>query len=69
MVVLSNFGSTIGDLPSDLTEFPIFPGIEPSKIVGKKYETLAIDIQIIKDDKIKRSWHLEDWVCITYACL
>lgn len=62
VVVLSKFGSTIGDLPSDFTEFPMFPGIDPSRIVGKKFETLAIDIQIIKDEKIKRSWHFEDWV-------
>lgn len=66
MVVLSKFGSTIGDLPSDFTEFPMFPGIDPSRIVGKKFETLAIDIQIIKDEKIKRSWHFEDWVCTMY---
>ena len=63
VVVLSKFGSTLGDLPSDFTEYPMFPGIDPSRLVGKKFETLAIDIQIMKNDKIKRSWHFEDWVC------
>ena len=66
VVVLSKFGSTLGDLPSDFTEYPMFPGIDPSRLVGKKFETLAIDIQIMKDDKIKRSWHFEDWVCALF---
>ena len=36
-------------------------GVEPSRLIGKKCESMAIDIQIIKDGKIKRTWHFEDW--------
>ena len=40
-------------------------GVEPSRLIGKKCESMAIDVQIIKDGKIKRTWHFEDWS----ACL
>ena len=39
----------------------MFPGIDPAKIVGKRFKTLAIDIHVIKDGKIRRSWHFEDF--------
>merc|ERR1719150_2022928 len=39
----------------------MFPGIEPSRIIGKSFETFALDVQIIKDGLIKRTWHFEDW--------
>ena len=64
VAVLSKFSSTVGDLPSGFKEFPMFPGIEPSRIIGKKFEVLVIDIQMMKDGKIKQSWHFEDWVCM-----
>ena len=30
-------------------------------ILGKYFETLALDIQVISEGKIKQSWHIEDW--------
>ena len=39
----------------------MFPGIDPAKIKGKRFKTLVIDIQVIKDGKIRRSWHFEDF--------
>jgi len=61
VAVLSKFGGTVAPLPSYLKEYPMFPGIEPSRIIGKSFETFALDIQIIKDGLIKRTWHFEDW--------
>ena len=42
----------------------MFPGIDPEKIKGKYFESMAIDVQNIKDGKIKRTWHFEDWTSI-----
>ena len=36
-------------------------GVDPNRIIGKRCETMAIDIQVIKDGRIKRTWHFEDW--------
>ena len=65
VAMLSKVGGTVTNLPPGLKEFPIFPGIDPNRIIGKKCETMAIDIQIIKDGRVKRTWHFEDWT----ACL
>jgi hypothetical protein len=65
VAMLSKFGVTVDKLPPGMTEFPMFPGIDPNRIIGKKCESMAIDIQIIKNEKIKRTWHFEDWA----ACL
>ena len=43
VAVLSEFGATIKDPPGP--EFPFFPGIEPTKIQGKKFVSMALDIQ------------------------
>ena len=29
--------------------------------LGKYFETLALDIQVVSEGKIKQSWHIEDW--------
>ena len=44
-------------------------GIDPNRIIGKKCESMAIDIQIIKNDKIKRTWHFEDWAACLVNCV
>ena len=36
-----------------------FLGLEPT---GKSFRTMSIDIHTIKDGKIKRSYHLENWI-------
>ena len=40
--------------------FKIF-GAQFSFFLGKYFETLALDIQVISGGKIKQSWHIEDW--------
>ena len=36
-----------------------FLGLEPT---GKSFRTMSIDIHTIEDGKIKRSYHLENWI-------
>ena len=35
--------------------------IQFQRILGKYFETLALDIQVVSEGKIKQSWHIEDW--------
>ena len=49
------------ELPEGLTEFSMFPGLDPEKLKGKKFETISLDIHVIRDGLIKNSWHMEDW--------
>merc|ERR1712088_1116394 len=48
---------------------PFFPGIEPSEVVGKNFETLAVDIHSIVDGKIQQSYHIEDWRTAVYQMI
>ena len=61
VVVLSHFGATMGDLPSGFTEYPMFPGIDPAKLKGKSFKSMALDVQILDEGLIRRTWHFEDW--------
>jgi len=55
-------GTMANELPAGYTEFPMFPGNDPEKLYGKKFETISLDIHVIRDGLIKNSWHIEDWV-------
>ena len=61
VIVLEQISGTIARAPPRLREFPQFPGIPVEKLIGKKFETIAIDIHKIVDGKIKQSYHIEDW--------
>ena len=62
VTVLSKMSGTIPrKLPQGFEEIPFFPGIPLQKVLGKKIETMALDIQFIKDGKIKQSYHIEDF--------
>ena len=41
-VFLSKFDATMNEVPEGFDEFPMFPGIDPEKIKGKRFETLGI---------------------------
>ena len=56
---ISILQSVLGFEPQQ--EVPFFPGIPASAVSGKKFETIAIDVQRVRDDKITQSWHLTDW--------
>merc|ERR1712156_1290665 len=61
VIVLSKMsGTVVGALPGS-NELPQFPGIPVEKLIGKKFETMAIDIHKIVDGKIKQSYHTEGW--------
>ena len=61
VVVVSKISATIGDVPPKFSEFPMFPGIEPNKLKGKSFNSMALDIHILDNGKIQRTWHVEDW--------
>ena len=39
----------------------MFPGINPTKLKGKSFNSMAFDVQILDKGKIRRTWHFEDW--------
>jgi len=60
-IVQSKFSATMGPLPEGMPEYPMFSGVAPDKITGKKFCSMAMDIQMVHEGKIKRTWHMEDW--------
>ena len=62
VVVLCKISGTITNALPGASELPMFPGIPVEKLIGKKFESMALDIQTIVDGKIKQSYHIEDWV-------
>ena len=48
-----------------LKEFPVFPGIEPEKVFGKKFDTMSIEVHVMKDGKLKKTYAAEDWLAGT----
>jgi hypothetical protein len=69
VVVLLKVSGTIEKAPQGEEFVPFFPGIEPSEVVGKNFETLAVDIHSIVDDKIQQSYHIEDWRTAAYQMI
>lgn len=61
VAVASKISATVGDVPPKFSEFPMFPGIEPNKLKGKSFNSMALDIHILDNGKIQRTWHVEDW--------
>ena len=39
----------------------MFPGIDPKKLKGKSFTTLALDVHILDKGKIRKTWHVTDW--------
>merc|ERR1719220_3400946 len=69
VVVLLKVSGTIEKAPQGEEFVPFFPGIEPSEVVGKNFETLAVDIHSIVDGKIQQSYHIEDWRTAAYQMI
>lgn len=65
VIVLSKISGTVSRAPQGYKEFPQFPGIPVEKLIGKKFETIALDIHKIVDGKIKQTYHVEDWQTAT----
>merc|ERR1712129_617406 len=69
VVVLLKVSGTIEKAPEGQEFIPFFPGIAPSEVVGKNFETLAVDIHSIVDGKIQQSYHIEDWRTAVYQMI
>ena len=61
VAVASKISATVGDVPPKFSEFPMFPGIEPERLKGKSFSAMALDIHLLDNGKIQRTWHIEDW--------
>merc|ERR1712029_1256422 len=46
-----------------------FPGVQTSEIIGKNFETSAMDVHTIVDGKIQQSYHIEDWRTALYQMI
>ena len=54
-------GTITKTMPSGFDQIPLFPGVDPEKLLGKPFTTLALHIHMIKNGKLKHAWHIEDW--------
>jgi len=64
VVVMNRLHGTMGTTlqGTGLKEFPVFPGIEPEKVFGKKFDTMSIEVHVMKDGKLKKTYAAEDWL-------
>ena len=60
VVVVSKVTGTVNN-PANVEEIPLFPGIPAERVVGKSFETMAIDLHLVKNGRMKQVWHVEDW--------
>ena len=61
VVVLNKVSATVaGARPGDKDILP-FPGINPQDLTGEKFETLGISVHRIVDNKIKQTYHIDEW--------
>ena len=60
VAILSKLSGTINP-PPGTESIPFFPGIPVDKIKGKRFESAALDIHVVKDGLTKQAWHIEDW--------
>ena len=44
-----------------MTELGIWPGVPAEKVIGKSFEVMTIDVHIIKNGLIARTWHIENY--------
>jgi hypothetical protein len=61
VIVLSDFRGCMIQPPATIPEYPFFPGIKVSSIVGKCFKTMALDIQTVVGGLISTTWHMENW--------
>ena len=61
VAVVTRLEATVGDVPPSFSEFSMFPGIDPQKLKGKSFVTMALDVHILDKGKIRRTWHVTDW--------
>jgi len=68
VVVLGKITGTIknDEEVQDKHGLPFFPGVDPTELDGKKFETAYMDVHRIFDGKIQQSYHIEDWRSAVY---
>jgi len=58
--VLANVTATMNHIPPGLPEFPMFPGIPEQKLKNKVFNTLSMDLHVLDNAQIRRSWFFTD---------
>ena len=60
VAVISSWNASI---PSNLhaQTIPFFPGIPASAVKGKSFQIQTIDLHLLDNGRLRRSWHGEDW--------
>merc|ERR1711988_465320 len=60
VLVLSNMTATMNHIPPGLPEFPMFPGIPEYKLRNKQFNTMSMDLHVMDNAQIRRSWFFTD---------
>merc|ERR1711992_11508 len=60
VLVVGNCSATMNYIPPGLPGYPMFPGIPEKKLRNKHFSTLSMDLHVLDNDKIRRTWHFED---------
>jgi hypothetical protein len=60
VLVLSNMTATMNHIPPGLPEFPMFPGIPEYKLRNKQFNTMSMDLHVLDNAQIRRSWFFTD---------
>ena len=61
VIVLSKVSAThVKEAPPGSRFIPSFPGVNPKKLIGKKFETLGISVHRIVDGRIKQTYHVDE---------
>merc|ERR1711935_724028 len=60
VLVLANVTATMNHIPPGLPEFPMFPGIPEQKLKNKVFNTLSMDLHVLDNAQIRRSWFFTD---------
>ena len=69
VIVLLKVSGTIKESTVYKDNIPIFPGIKPSDLFGKKFETVAMEVHRIFDGKIQQTYQNTDWRSVLYQLL
>ena len=68
VALLSKVTGTIKNIEG-YPELPMFPGIPSEKLLDKKFVMHAMDLQIIRDGKVKHEYHMENFAAAVHQML
>jgi len=60
VLVVGNCSATMNHIPPGLPSYPMFPGIHENRLRNKHFSTLSMDLHVMDNDKIRRTWSFHD---------